>query len=74
MRRILVEHARAKGRLKRGGDWQRVDLRADDVGEIADASLVINVQEALDRLETEDPRLAKLVKLRYFVGLIGPSS
>ena len=69
MRRILVEHARAKGRLKRGGDWQRVDVREDDVVETTDPTFVIAVHEALDSLEAEDPRLAKLVKLRYFVGL-----
>ena len=69
MRRILVDRARARGSLKRGGDWQRLDL--DQVAEVApgpdeDAAAL---SEALDRLAAQDPVKAELVKLRFFAGL-----
>ena len=69
MRRILVEAARRKGRLKRGGGAQRVDLDAEDLATQAppDALLVIN--DAITALATDDPQAAQLVKLRYFAGL-----
>ena len=69
MRRILVDKARQKGRLRRGGDRQRVDL--DDlhvtVEEPADDLLALD--EALDLLAQEHPHHARLVTLRYFAGL-----
>jgi RNA polymerase sigma factor (TIGR02999 family) len=69
MRRILVDNARRKQSLKRGGARQRVNL--DEVvalfQEPADELLALN--EALDRLAEEDARKADLVKLRYFTGL-----
>ena len=69
MRRILVESARRKGRLKRGGRRQRVDLdAATDPGAAAPDELLA-VDEALAALAAEDPRAAELVKLRYFAGL-----
>ncbi len=68
MRRILVENARRKGRHKHGGRFQRVELQDhDDATSVADDRLIA-VDEALDRLEVEDPELAKLVKLRFFAG------
>jgi RNA polymerase sigma factor (TIGR02999 family) len=72
MRRILVENARSKGRLKRGGGvegWQRVELSAIEpqVADLADDVLALH--EALEKLETIDPRKAQLVKLRFFAGL-----
>ena len=73
MRRILVENARAKGRLKRGGGgdgdgWQRVELSAvTEAAGLADDVLALH--EALEKLETLDPRKAQLVKLRFFAGL-----
>ena len=69
MRRILIENARRKKRAKRGGDLKRVDLVDVDLG-VADGTadlLVLN--DALDKLRTEDPAAADLVKLRYFAGL-----
>lgn len=69
MRRILIENARRKDRLKRGGDWNRINL--DNAGLICMASpderLIIN--DAIDKLATEDASAAQLVKLRYFAGL-----
>jgi len=69
MRRILIERARGKNRLRRGGDWQRVALDRVTVAiQDADAT-VLAVHEALDKLTARDPLKAQIVKLRYFVGL-----
>src|SRR5262245_21234143 len=69
MRRILVEQARRKGRLKRGGGKRRFDL--DDVEVAADGPPddLLALDEALTRLEKLHPERAALVKLRYFAGL-----
>ena len=70
MRRILVESARRRQTLKRGGDQQRVEL-ADDLTQSigADPGDLIDFNEALDRLQAEDPQAAEFVKLRLFAGL-----
>jgi RNA polymerase sigma factor (TIGR02999 family) len=69
MRRILIDRARDKCRLKRGGTWRR--LRLDDidlsVAEPPDDLPVLD--EALQKLAQEDPLCAELVKLRFFAGL-----
>jgi len=69
MRRILVEQARKRRRLKRGGDRQRLDLEALQlsVPEVADELLALD--EALAELARKHPDKAELVKLRYFAGL-----
>ena len=69
MRRILVEKARQRGRLKRGGDRQRLDLDALQlpVHEVPDDLLALD--DALTELAREHPEKAELVKLRYFAGL-----
>lgn len=69
MRRILVERARHRKRLKHGGAGQRVDLDPDMVGERDDRVDLIALDEALDRLEKQDQRKAQIVMLRYFTGL-----
>jgi RNA polymerase sigma factor (TIGR02999 family) len=71
MRRILVEAARRKGRLKRGGGAARVDLDelVTQAGTPPDDLLAVD--EALDRLTATAPRAAELVKLRFFAGLTG---
>ena len=69
MRRILVEQARRKKSQKRGGGLNRVELSdADLVDGGRDLDLVA-LDEALGRLETDDPRAAEVVKLRFFGGL-----
>ena len=73
MRRILIEHARARARLKRGGDGQRPAQR-EPLGEVElgpepDSSRILMLDEALRRLESEDPKAANVVRLRYFAGL-----
>jgi RNA polymerase sigma factor (TIGR02999 family) len=69
MRRILVENARRKGRLKRGGEWERVDLEHLDVAVTTDDDTLLAVHEALEKLATIDPVGAKLIELRFFAGL-----
>src|SRR5262249_16441623 len=69
MRRILVNRARDKRRLKRGGPAQRVELEAAElVGEV-DGPDVLALDEALGRLARGQPACAGLVKLRFFAGL-----
>src|SRR5437867_2110961 len=69
MRRILVENARRKLRLKRGGGRERVALQESAIQAPADDDKVLQVHEALDVLAVEDPEKAQIVKLRFFVGL-----
>jgi len=69
MRRILVENARRKLRLKRGGKPERVELEESAIAAPAEDEKVLQVNEALDRLAQEDPQKAEIVKLRFFVGL-----
>lgn len=69
MRRILVDHARARKRLKRGGARQRVELHADVAsGGMAEVDL-LELDDALEKLAELDPRQAKVVELRFFGGL-----
>ncbi|MCI0357951.1 MAG: ECF-type sigma factor [Planctomycetaceae bacterium] len=69
MRRILVENARRKASLKRGGQMRHLPLR-DEVAEAAtSAEELLALDEALDNLAEADPQAAELVKLRYFAGL-----
>jgi RNA polymerase sigma factor (TIGR02999 family) len=69
MRRILVENARRKKRLKHGGRRQRVPLDGALAVAIAPSDDVVALDEALSRLEEEDPVKARLVELRFFAGL-----
>jgi RNA polymerase sigma factor (TIGR02999 family) len=69
MRRILVDHARQKRRVKRGGGRERVPLAEVDPADEPLADDVLALDEALDRLAAADPVKAELVKLRYFAGL-----
>jgi RNA polymerase sigma factor (TIGR02999 family) len=74
MRRILVEAARKKGRVRHGGGQQRVDL--DDICLVSPSPCddVLAIDEALTRLAELDPVRAELVKLRFFAGLTMPES
>jgi RNA polymerase sigma factor (TIGR02999 family) len=69
MRRILVDHARAKAAQKRGGSFQRVDLDQVTVATESDPEMVLALNEALDRYSRKDPMGAELIKLRFFAGL-----
>ena len=74
IRRILIERARWKCRAKHGGERQRIDL--NEALSIADAPspAILDLDEALKRLEVNDPLAANLVKLRYFGGLSMPKA
>jgi RNA polymerase sigma factor (TIGR02999 family) len=69
MRRILVEQARRKHRLKRGGDLNRVDLEDVEIAVEGPSDDLVALDEALTRLAVKHPEKAELVKLRYFAGL-----
>ena len=76
MRRILVENARRKGRIKHGGELQRVELSDSaptDSAQNTDSELIA-LDEALDRFAQKDKLKADLVKLRYFAGLTIPQT
>lgn len=69
MQRILVENARRKRSLKAGGDCKRVEL-SEVAAEIRGRSIdVLEIDEALRKLESQEPRKAELVRLRFFAGL-----
>ena len=72
MRRILVENARRKRRIKHGGDLNRVDLDDVELATEEPCEDLVALDEALRKLEAEDPRKAELVKLRFFAGLTMP--
>ncbi len=70
MRSVLVDHARREGRLKRGGGRPRVGLSSEIVDAYAERALdLIELDDALERLALEEPRLAQIVELRFFAGL-----
>lgn len=69
MRRILINRARDKKCLKRGGQWRRVDLDSLAVAEDASPDELLALQDALDRLAQENKPCADLVTLRFFGGL-----
>ncbi|TWU22853.1 ECF-type sigma factor [Novipirellula artificiosorum] len=69
MRRILINRARDKGRLKRGGDRKRINLDAVTVAVTSDPADLLAFDQALEQLTDEDAVCAKLVKLRFFAGL-----
>jgi RNA polymerase sigma factor (TIGR02999 family) len=73
MRRILIERGRQRKQLKRGGGTEtpraRIPLNAVDLAVEVDADEILALDEALSRLEKEEPDVAKVVRLRFFAGL-----
>jgi len=69
MRRILIDNARRKSRLKRGGNQVRVGLEDVDIAAPAPEDEVLQIDEALGKLEQEDPEQARIVVLKFFGGL-----
>ncbi len=69
MRRILIEHARARGRVKRGGDRRRLPLGVLDLADEADETQILALDQAVRRLEAEEPEVAGVVRLRFYAGL-----
>lgn len=69
MRRILVEKARRKQRVKHGGEHDRVELDDEHLVCSVPSDQIIAIDEALQRFAQEEPEKAQLVKLRFFAGL-----
>ena len=70
MRRILVDQARKKKSIKRGGDRERIELEHVEPSMLPLAcDDILGLDEALKKLEQQHPRKAELVKLRFFAGL-----
>jgi RNA polymerase sigma factor (TIGR02999 family) len=69
MRRILIERARRKGRIRHGGGLARVDLLDGEIAAPADDEQLLRLDDALTRLAAARPQAAELVKLRFFAGL-----
>lgn len=74
MRRILIEHARSRGRIKRGGDAdgrppRRVPISVLDLARAPDEREILTFDDDLRRLESEDPQAATIVRLRVFADL-----
>lgn len=70
MRRILVDHARGKGRKKRGGDQRRAEMSESLMVDVDSAEIdLLELEEALTRLAEADPRKAQIVELKFFGGL-----
>lgn len=69
MRRILIENARKKKCLKRGGNWHQVDVDLNNIRDEGLTDEMLRMHELVDRLAEIDPESAKLVKLRFFAGL-----
>ncbi len=69
MRRILVDHARARNADKRGGEWGRVELAEEILPSDGQNGGILALNEALDRLAVELPIHARIVEMRFFGGL-----
>jgi len=69
MRQVLIESARQRKSAKRGGSWCRVSDEPDQLACVEMAEEVLALDESLSRLESVEPQIANLVKLRFFVGL-----
>ncbi len=68
MRRILIENARRKSRLKHGGGQLRVDLEQIELAETSPDEKVLLINDALERLQIQDPEKAHVVVLKFFGG------
>src|SRR5690606_7962243 len=69
MRRILVDHARRRARIKRGGGRERVPITTVEPAITEDPDRFLALDEAIRRLGEHDPRAAEIVRLRFFAGL-----
>jgi RNA polymerase sigma factor (TIGR02999 family) len=70
MRRILVDHARSRGRQRRGGGWQKLPLNdALALGSEEADTVILSLEEALERFQAEDPLRTQVVEMLFFAGL-----
>jgi RNA polymerase sigma factor (TIGR02999 family) len=74
MRRILIDQARQKESMRRGGDMQRHDVMHVEILTSEPCVDLLSLNDALERLERQAPEKAQLVKLRYFAGLTIPQA
>lgn len=74
MRRILINRARDKNRIKRGGQFRKLDLDEIDIALETPDDGLLALDEALERLAKENETYAELVKLRFFAGLSVPNA
>lgn len=74
MRQILIDYARAKSAQKRGGGAEKVELREEVVSLDRDATQVLAIHEALERLAQQDQLKARLVEMRFFGGMTAEES
>jgi RNA polymerase sigma factor (TIGR02999 family) len=69
MRRILIDNARRRARLKHGGGQHRVELENLDIAAALPDEKILLLDEALEKLKAEDPETAQIVVLKFFIGL-----
>jgi RNA polymerase sigma factor (TIGR02999 family) len=69
MRRILIDHAKARGRQRRGGGKRPIPLSLADVADSWHVEEIMSLDDAVRRLEERDPALAEVVRLRFYAGL-----
>jgi RNA polymerase sigma-70 factor, ECF subfamily len=69
MRRILIDHSRRRGARKRGRDWSRASFDVVDLSSDEECGRLLDLDEAIERLEREDGRAAEIVRLRFYAGL-----
>jgi RNA polymerase sigma factor (TIGR02999 family) len=69
MRRILIENARRKYQLRRGGGWARLDFEGLELASVEPEEKILAVNDALEAFQKEDPEKARIVALRFFGGL-----
>ena len=69
MRRILIERARRRSRLKHGGGQRLLDIEELDLADTTPDEKVLLIDEALERLQAEDPEKARIVVMKFFGGL-----
>jgi RNA polymerase sigma factor (TIGR02999 family) len=74
MRRILVENARRKQRIRHGGQLERCELEASQLAAPEVEENLLELDGALDRLAEQDAEAAEVVKLRFFAGLTIPQT
>ena len=69
MRQVLVDHARRRSAGKRGGGWQRVDIDPSELDIEQQADLILDIDDALQKLSKLDARLTQVVECRFFAGM-----
>ena len=69
MRRVLIDHARSRAAVKRGGDRRRIPINAEDLAASTESVDIVALDGAVSRLEERDGELGEIVRLRFYAGL-----